>query len=145
MSKHPTPGSEDPFVCAQKQYLIGRFVVSLDQISNHPNQRLLSAAWVDELKTCFQEGADKVAHPIKVVLDQACDWERLARAGRRDKIVPLPPNIRVFVFDGQHRIEAYRFVAQGNEKWWYADVYNPGERILIMVRNESLIVLIDSF
>ncbi|KAG8728700.1 hypothetical protein FRC12_021563 [Ceratobasidium sp. 428] len=114
---------------AEAQFLVGKFSVQLSQIKAHPNQRQLSEPWVDSLHQRFQEvGIERVAFPIKVILEKAADLDALLEktdVAPTTNIPKLPSNVNTLVYHGQHRVAACRRMTEEDEHWWFAEVYKP--------------------
>ena len=112
---------------AKASALIGLFRVPISQMLPHPKQRLINAKWVNMLKDDFKDGVDRASHPIGVILVQEEVPDELT-------IVPnpipasqqpqeLPAGLQVYIFDGQHRVEAWSLLAGPNDQYWFANVY----------------------
>ncbi|KAG8713534.1 hypothetical protein FRC09_018608 [Ceratobasidium sp. 395] len=124
----PVPASH-VLLNAETQFLIGRFRVPTAQIQPHPNQRELSEAWVDSLLQRFVDvGIERVAFPIKVLLKNPnqLDALRLVLQNNNCGDVPeLPSEVLTLVYHGQHRVAACMRMIDENERWWFAEVYQP--------------------
>ncbi|KAG8731104.1 hypothetical protein FRC10_002039 [Ceratobasidium sp. 414] len=106
---------------------LGLFRVNVSQISPHPKQRLIDRQWVNRLKEMFQDGVDRAQHPIQAVLDNRDATTELGGVPptRTIQEVPeLPVGFRLYVFDGQHRLEAWKQLAEPAEMFWFAKVYS---------------------
>ncbi|KAG9125555.1 hypothetical protein FRC07_007122 [Ceratobasidium sp. 392] len=118
---------QDIIALAESKYYIGRFIVNLENVYPHPQQRLVDEDWVLSLLEEFQKGVDRAAHPIKVLLSDDADWEAHAIpigftvTGAAPR---LPSGIRLWVHHGQHRVQACKRLPSQDEHWWFADVYS---------------------
>ncbi|KAG8737867.1 hypothetical protein FRC10_007576 [Ceratobasidium sp. 414] len=116
------------FLLAEPTFLLGKFKVTLDQITPHPDQRLLSEDWVIKLHARFVElGVDRAAHPVKVLLKDhpGVLLKNSQRYGSMKFVPELPKGISCLVYHGQHRLAACRKLEDTEEHWWYAEVYSP--------------------
>ncbi|KAG8721239.1 hypothetical protein FRC08_014791 [Ceratobasidium sp. 394] len=133
---------------AESSSFIGKFKVTLDQVSPHPHQRLVSDDWVIKLHAKFVEvGVDRAAHPVKVLL-KGHPGVLLGNGPQSNSSQPVPElqsDMSCLVYHGQHRLAACRKLEDPADHWWYADVYSsdletlhPAEFLTLMhSRNES--------
>lgn len=106
----------------------------LPQTQNHPDQRALDQAWVDQLTELIgcPDSLNRALHPISVVLVDdkwASNLEEMQK--EHPAVVPmLPEEVMVQVFSGQHRLAMLSQLGlEGSEQlWWHAEVYKKGER-----------------
>ncbi|QRW12373.1 hypothetical protein RhiLY_11372 [Ceratobasidium sp. AG-Ba] len=125
---------------AQSAHLIGRYIVGLQQIEPHPLQQELDDSWVHSLHQRFEEvGIDRFGFPIKVVVPAGDSIIAMGTTGNDSSLPCLPDNLKVFVYHGQHRVEACRRMMHQSEHWWCAEVYSqeietehPAEFITLM-------------
>lgn len=120
---------EQVLIEAESSNRLGVYRAKLEQISRHPQQRLLDKAWVKELSINMKEqGIDKAGHPVKVLLQDDESWDhQLSGSLAENGSCFLPPAVRLLVFDGQHRLEACDSIAEEEGKWWYVIVFRRGE------------------
>ncbi|KAG8791832.1 hypothetical protein FRC12_008027 [Ceratobasidium sp. 428] len=114
---------------AEAQFLVGKFRVHISQVKPHPHQRQLSEAWVDSLHQRFLEvGIERVAFPIKVILERSSDLDALpgkTSSTNTAAITELPSHVTTLVYHGQHRVAACKHMMEQDEHWWFAEVYQP--------------------
>jgi hypothetical protein len=124
---------EEAIAKVRKVHLIGRFKVSLSQTQNHPDQRALDQAWVDELVKLIGslEVLNRALHPISVILEDDSWAKRLQHLleKHRHEVPDLPMEVSVLVFAGQHRLAMLSQLGlDGSDQlWWHADVYKQGK------------------
>lgn len=113
---------------AESTYLIGKFRLWLHQVESHPNQRALSEDWVGKLHARFQEnGIDRALYPIKVLLKELPEASLAEDPGAGAGVPDLPTDLLCLVYQGQHRVAACKRLDRPEERWWFAEVYSPGE------------------
>ncbi|KAF9514123.1 hypothetical protein BS47DRAFT_1343447 [Hydnum rufescens UP504] len=89
---------------------LGTMVVWLSQLKNHPRQREISHAWVQELfNTHFDEGRNllKASYPLVVL---AADDFKLHSAP--DALPRAPEDLELLLISGQHRVAALKQIIQ---------------------------------
>ncbi|KAG9099435.1 hypothetical protein FRC06_005277, partial [Ceratobasidium sp. 370] len=120
----------DVIVLAEQEYYVGRFIVGLKQVSPHPQQCLIDQDWVGLLSTAFEQGIDRAAHPIKVLIEDDAQWETLVgpntQLSHTGAAPSFPTDITLLVYHGQHRVQACKRLPSPEEHWWFADVYYRG-------------------
>ncbi|KDN41829.1 hypothetical protein RSAG8_07200, partial [Rhizoctonia solani AG-8 WAC10335] len=115
---------------AAESTFIGLFRVPLDQMLPHPKQRLLNLVWVEDLREKIEnKGLDRVGFPVRGILTDRHDIDEATLEEARKatkKVLILPSHLRIHVFDGQHRLEAYQRMTVEDDKatrFWFAKIY----------------------
>jgi hypothetical protein len=104
---------------------IGLFRVPLSQMAPHSQQRMIDPAWVNTLKHKFEDGVDRAGHPVQgtLISGTRAELEELLRAAN-GRIPTLPSRFSIGVFDGQHRLEAWKLMAPNEQqRFWFAKIY----------------------
>ncbi|KAB5587960.1 hypothetical protein CTheo_8598 [Ceratobasidium theobromae] len=96
----------------------------------HTKQRMINLDWVKKLRNIFEEGVDRAAHPVQATVLTGSDEElKSAMQKSNGKIPTLPSQFTIGVFDGQHRLEAWKLIALNEQqRYWFAKVY--GKRMI---------------
>jgi hypothetical protein len=119
---------DDSLALAHAQHFLGLYRVSLQQISRPPLQHELDWGWVASLHKHFLDvGIDRVAYPIKVLLEQLEDDSTICPLYKTGQLTILPESIKVLVYHGQHRVAACQLLERSEEHWWIAEVYGQGD------------------
>jgi hypothetical protein len=117
---------------AKRMYLLGTFRVRFRQVEFHRHQRLQDRRWIDKLRQGMEEEVDREQYPVQAILRNDKTWED--RGGNllvADGSEFLPDGIVVIVYDGQHRVEAWKESAKSEQdKWWYTTLYKRGKYLL---------------
>ncbi|KAG8712216.1 hypothetical protein FRC11_000696 [Ceratobasidium sp. 423] len=116
-------------ISARSKNFVGVFKVPTACIQPYREQRPLSHTWTQELKQRLEEGVDRAAHPLKVLLDSNSTLPSLEEALKiagPNKVPWLPQGVKVSVYEGQHRVAACNLLSNRETHWWYAEVYNTG-------------------
>jgi hypothetical protein len=101
------------------------FKVPLSQIVSHPKQRLIDLSWVATLQQTFELGVDKAVYPIQGTVAKGDEQELHKLWESHGKIPSIPEGYCIEVFDGQHRLQAYKKMAIDEEDmFWFAKVYS---------------------
>jgi Protein of unknown function (DUF3723) len=133
----------DEIIGAETTCFMGMFRVSLAQIDPHPYQRALNRDWVTKLATHMTEiGVDKANHPIKVLIRTSTMDETVLAQTEPVEVLQFSsslahPSLRFEVFDGQHRVAAWKVIAEEQEPWWYARVYSSRESLTMLLLSQS--------
>lgn len=124
-------GSGGRLLGAKRTYYLGLFRVRFKQVQFHRHQRLQDQQWIDKLRQGMQEGVDREHYPIHAVLRNDDAWLGLGGGQiAADGSQFLPDGIIVIVFDGRHRVEAWKECAVSEQdKWWYVTIYKQGEYV----------------
>lgn len=117
---------------AKRAYLLGTFRVRFKQVEFHRHQRLQDRQWIDKLRQNMEEGVDREQYPIQAILRNDDTWREFGGSlVAADGSEFLPDGIVVIVFDGQHRVEAWKECAGSEQdKWWYTTIYKCGKYLM---------------